>query len=72
MSTLWLVLKALLSIVPLIVRLVRERRIREGAQKEVADAIAEKIGARVDAASDARNAEHDDSVPDPHDRANRG
>lgn len=70
-SVVILILKALLTLIPLVVSAVRDGRIREGAKEEVINALIIEHSDRVRRARDARDRVSDDGAagPDPYDRA---
>lgn len=72
-GTFWLIVKTLLTVLPVIIDGIREGQIREGSQDELANVLGGKMSARADAAARARAEPNGvpDTQPDPADRADR-
>jgi hypothetical protein len=74
-STFWLLVKALLALVPWLVQEIREGNIKDATLDEVQAALAERWKIRVEAAANARAGLGSSGVlpdlSDPNDRASR-
>ena len=68
----WTVIKAVIVLLPQIITMVREGRIKTAAQDEVLEALASKWDSKIREAEAARQAAKDrtDWSADPNDRAN--
>lgn len=62
-ATFWLLIKALIALVPMVLTAIQEGKIRASSQEEIVNEILKRMSARVDA---ARAAKLDDSLPDPY------
>lgn len=69
MANLWLVIKALLVILPYLIELVQNGKIKEGAYTEVLAALNGRIDARIQAAVEAGKLEPVDEDTDPANRS---
>jgi len=68
----WTVLKAVIVLLPSIISMVKEGRIRDASMDEVLEALAVLFDTRIKAAEAARQAANEqDWTNDPNDRANR-
>ena len=63
----WVFLKALFTVIPIIVLAIRDGQIKAGTEKEIADAFAKASSDRVKRAVDARDGP-DSGLPDGFDR----
>lgn len=68
-AAIWLVIKTLLTIAPVIISMVRDGQIKEGAYDEVIGALTDRLNKRFDAAKEAGEKEPVDEENDPNNRA---
>lgn len=67
----WLVIKALMTLLPLIVQAVRDGRLRVATEREVISVLSAEFSKRIEAAKAAKRVGHDTSRLDPNDRSTR-
>lgn len=71
MNTFWLIVKAVFVIIPYVIQLIQEGKIREGTIDELEDALTARQKARLDAARAAKEGDPIDESIDPNNRATR-
>lgn len=68
-ANIWLVIKTLLIITPAVVEMVRDGKVKSGAQQDILNALAAQMDARLKAAQAAGEGELPDEESDPNNRA---
>lgn len=69
-ATLWLIVKAVLAVLPMIVQMIQTGKIKQATEDELLKALASRLNERIDAAQKAKEGELPDEANDPLNRDN--